>query len=198
MQTRHRCADGFSLVARVDHPHRTCLHLYYRVLQRWTNPTSLLVDKLFIQFTISYNTDFEIYTMPSTIASMPHPLASLSVEETNLARDIILASHPKTVVDFRIITLQEPSKADLVSFLQLEHSGKLQPNSPRPPRLAKVHYDVIDDSKIPIYCESIVDVEKRKRISHEVIRSDAHASLTMSVSPSPEKMIKLTRFQPRV
>lgn len=71
----------------------------------------------------------------------PHPLSPLSVDETTLARDIVLSSaSADEVVQFRMIYAQEPEKAQLVKFLELEHSGSLQSESPRPPRLARVHY----------------------------------------------------------
>jgi len=108
-----------------------------------------------------------------------HPLASLSQEETNIARDVVLAEQGGAVVDFRTIALQEPVKAELVRFLDLEHAGKLTTDSPRPQRLARVHYDAIDSSKVPKYLETIVDVNSKKVVSHEIISSDVHACLTM-------------------
>lgn len=67
---------------------------------------------------------------------MSHPLAILSEAETNLARDVVKAAHPKTVIDFREIYLQEPPKKQLLDFLAIEHAGRLSPTTPRPPRLA--------------------------------------------------------------
>ena len=113
------------------------------------------------------------------MGNLRHPLASLSTEETNTARDVVLSCHPDTVIDFRTISLQEPTKAELVQFLQLEHSESLTTNTPRPRRLARVQYDVIDKSKIPKYTESVVDVERKERVSHEIISADMHACLTV-------------------
>lgn len=110
---------------------------------------------------------------------IPHPLSGLSVEETNIAREVVLASLPNTVVDFRTTSLQEPAKADLTKFLDLEHAGKLTADSPRPPRLARVHYDAIDGSKIPKYMESVIDVEKKERVEHELVSTESHPSLTV-------------------
>src|SRR5579871_6120708 len=109
----------------------------------------------------------------------PHPLASLSIDETNAARDVILSCHPDTAIGFRMISLQEPVKAELIPFLEIEHSGNLNSNTPRPRRLAKVYYDVIDGSKAPKYMESIVDVQTKEKISTELISSDVHACLTV-------------------
>jgi primary-amine oxidase len=108
-----------------------------------------------------------------------HPLSILSIEETNLAREIVLAHHDQEVVDFREIFLQEPAKAELVKYLELEHSGRLSPSSPRPPRLAKCQYDVIGLDRIPAYHESVVDIGCKKRTKHEVIGKQHQAALTL-------------------
>jgi primary-amine oxidase len=109
----------------------------------------------------------------------PHPLASLTIDETNIARDVVLSCHPDTAIGFRTISLQEPAKAELIHFLELEHTENLSSNTPRPRRLAKVNYDVIDSSKTPKYMESIVDVETKEKVSAELINNDVHACLTV-------------------
>lgn len=111
----------------------------------------------------------------------PHPLRTLDVDETRIARDVILSLHPDTVVDFREIFLQEPNKEQMKKFLAAEHSATPgnSPNSKRPPRLAKCQYDVIGGDKIPEYHESVVDVEIKKRVKHEVVGKDCQASLTL-------------------
>lgn len=109
----------------------------------------------------------------------PHPLAILSEEETNIARDVILAQHPNTVIDFREIYLSEPPKTELLEFLALEHSGRLSPTSPRPARLALCQYDVIGSDHIPSFNESVVDVGARQRIKHKIVGKKHHASLTL-------------------
>ncbi|KAF2474056.1 copper amine oxidase-like protein [Lindgomyces ingoldianus] len=109
----------------------------------------------------------------------PHPFRILSVEETQVARDVVLSLHPDVVVDFREIYLQEPAKQGMKEYLDLEHSAKLSPTSKRPPRLAKCQYDIVGSDRIPEYHESIVDVGIRKRVRHEVIGKENHASLTL-------------------
>lgn len=111
----------------------------------------------------------------------PHPFKTLNVDETRIARDVILAQHPNVVVDFREIFLQEPAKEPMKQYLDLEHSSKpgQSPTSKRPPRLARCQYDLIGSDKIPEYHESIVDVELKKRVRHEVIGKEHHASLTL-------------------
>lgn len=112
---------------------------------------------------------------------MYHPLNILSEKETNTAREIISAAHPGSVLFFREIYLQEPNKAELIPYLQLEHSGKLSPTSPRPKRLAICQYDVVGSDRVPEFHEAIVDVEKQQRISHTVVGKQHQASLTMYV-----------------
>lgn len=112
----------------------------------------------------------------------PHPFKNLDLEETRIARDVVLSLHPDTVVDFREIYLQEPAKELMKEYLALEHAA--QPGqsaaSKRPPRLAKVQYDVIGADKIPVYNESVINVELKKRVKHEVVGKDlGHASLTL-------------------
>lgn len=112
---------------------------------------------------------------------VPHPLAILSIDETKRARDVVIKSHPNVTISFREIFLQEPAKADLKKFLELEHSGRLSPTTPRPPRLAKCQYDVIGSDRVPEYHESVVDVNRAARVKHEVIGKQHQAALTMYV-----------------
>lgn len=110
-----------------------------------------------------------------------HPLTPLSEHETNTARDVILKSYGEKVIFFREIYLEEPAKADLIPYLELEHSGKLSPTSPRPNRLAKCQYDVVGGDRVPEYHEAIVDIEGKRRLKHVVVGKQHHASLTLYV-----------------
>lgn len=107
-----------------------------------------------------------------------HPLSILTEDETNIARDVVIAAHPDTVIDFRQIFLSEPPKIQLREFLALEHSGRLSPTSPRPARLALCQYDVIGSDRIPSFHEALVDVALGKRVKHQVVGKEHHASLT--------------------
>jgi primary-amine oxidase len=122
---------------------------------------------------------FHHHSMPLDMA--PHPLAILSEAETNLARDVVIAEHPNTVIDFREIYLSEPPKDQLREFLALEHAGRLSPTTPRPPRLATCQYDVIGADRIPSFHESVVDVVARKRVKHNIVGKQHHAALTLCV-----------------
>ena len=112
----------------------------------------------------------------------PHPFKNLTSEETRVARDTVLLLHKDVLVNFREIFLQEPEKEIMKAFLEAEHAARpgQSPTSKRPPRLAKVMYDVIGNDGIPEYNESIIDVEQKKRTRHESVpKEKGHASLTL-------------------
>lgn len=113
----------------------------------------------------------------------PHPLAGLSLDEINVARDVVVASHPDTIIYFREIYLSEPPKAQLTEFLALEHSGRLSPTTPRPSRLALCQYDVIGQEKSTEYHESVVDIRLRRRVRHQIVDKKFHAALAVYVVP---------------
>jgi primary-amine oxidase len=113
------------------------------------------------------------------MSAAPHPLQMLSVEETEKARDIVLASHPDHVIEFRQVDLKEPCKKDLVPFLQIEHDGQLSQNTSRPPRMAKCHYDIIAADMAIQYHESLVDLEQGKMVENSVVGKEFCPSLTL-------------------
>lgn len=108
-----------------------------------------------------------------------HPLANLTFAETSTARDIIRASHEDTVIEFREIGLKEPPKAELVKFLEIEHSGALTDSTSRPPRLAYAHFDTIGADKVPHYCEALIDLPSKTLLTKEIISKQYHPALTM-------------------
>lgn len=110
---------------------------------------------------------------------MVHPLSDLSAAEIIAARDVILGEHSAVVVDFRGIFLLEPPKSELQEYLSIEHSTEDSAALPQIARQAICQYDVIGSDKIPVYHESVVDVEQRKRVSHTEIGKEHHASLTL-------------------
>jgi primary-amine oxidase len=109
----------------------------------------------------------------------PHPLQMLSVQETEAARDIVLAAHPDHVIEFRQVDLKEPCKKDLVQFLQIEHDGQLSETTPRPPRVAKCHYDIIAADRTIQYHESLVDLEQGKVVNNTAVGKEFSPSLTL-------------------
>lgn len=112
---------------------------------------------------------------------VPHPFDSLGLDEVGAARQIILDANPQKLVDFREIYLREPAKDLMKPFLDLEHAGKLNDQTPRPPRLAKVQFDVIAPNKTYEFHEASVDLNKQQLVSDEVINDSHHANLTVSV-----------------
>lgn len=111
---------------------------------------------------------------------LPHPLSSLSLEETNLAKDIVLCSSPDEVIYFRMVYREEPQKALLVPFLELEHAGKLLPHSPRPPRLAAVHYISAHQSadRKADEIEATVDLNLGEVVTKDVVGTEFLAGLS--------------------
>lgn len=101
------------------------------------------------------------------IVPQPHPLDQLRPAEIKSAREVILQKSPGAVIHFRSIYLEEPAKASLTTFLAAEHSGTLGPSTPRPPRLAQVHYDLVHEDRNHDYIEALVDINMRKEIQSQ-------------------------------
>ena len=105
----------------------------------------------------------------------PHPLDILTVDEVCRARDAVKTLHPEHKLFFRELYLDEPPKAALRQYLDAEHAG----SSPAPlPRQALCQYDVLDGKGGVQSHESIIDVSSGKRISHEIVPEEHHASLS--------------------
>ena len=117
-----------------------------------------------------------------------HPLAPLSDAEFRSARDTVLAAHghhPSALL-FRSIQLEEPPKKELVPYLVAEHAGELSETTPRPPRLARVQYDVVTaredgEGSLYQYTQSVVDLGARKELSKEVAPDNCHPAFVMYV-----------------
>jgi primary-amine oxidase len=61
-------------------------------------------------------------------ATLQHPLGPLTANEISESASLIKGLWPNnTNIQFKSITLQEPSKADLVPFLEAEHAGQQTP-----------------------------------------------------------------------
>ncbi|KAF7549763.1 hypothetical protein G7Z17_g6163 [Cylindrodendrum hubeiense] len=105
----------------------------------------------------------------STTAALPHPLAQLSRDEFIKARDIVVNLYgPDASLYFRSIYLNEPKRAELVGFLQVEHAGTLSETTPRPPRQAMVDYDFITSDE-QRYTRTVVDVVSGDVVSNESV-----------------------------
>ncbi|TVY55623.1 Copper amine oxidase 1 [Lachnellula cervina] len=110
---------------------------------------------------------------------LPHPLTQLSVTEANIARNVILQLHDKSVLDFRTISLEEPPKAQLQPFLDAEAAGTLAASSAMPDRLARITYDVVSENKLFQFYESLVDISTGKLVGQELIDPKHQAPLTL-------------------
>jgi primary-amine oxidase len=117
-----------------------------------------------------------------TASSVPHPLEQLSLAESDVACKIIKAVRGSDVmIRFRSIFLDEPAKELLVPYLKAEHDGQLNSSTPRPPRLAQVHYDVVGTDKKFVYTESKVDLATEKETEHRLIGAPHLSNLTLYV-----------------
>jgi primary-amine oxidase len=110
---------------------------------------------------------------------LPHPLEQLSIEEIHAARAIIQNARSSSAISivYRNITLEEPPKALLVPFLKAEHAGTLNSRTERPPRLARVLYDVIGEDKSLDFSDSVVDVVTGKEVAYEIVDKRFHSPL---------------------
>lgn len=122
---------------------------------------------------------------------LPHPLDQLTIEEIGKARNIILGRHSATSIGFRTITLEEPSKKILTMFLSAEHKGELSSVTWRPPRRARILFELISKDGSVELCESVVDVGTGLEKSFTVLDKKCHAPLNAYVIPLLKHRIKL-------
>lgn len=118
----------------------------------------------------------------SSRSSRPHPLARLTSPEIDVARQVVTKARSGHLLLFRDIFAEEPAKAELVPFLEAEHSGQLTEETSWPPRLARVQYDKIGDDGSHAYTESVVDVTARHEVVHRVVEKDVQPPLTLLVT----------------
>ena len=73
--------------------------------------------------------------------SVPHPFDPLTKSEISQSSQLIRNCFPKDAVfDFRSVSLYEPEKSEMVSFLEAEHAGVDLSTVKRPTRQARVVY----------------------------------------------------------
>lgn len=118
----------------------------------------------------------------STEPFKPHPLARLSGQEIDTARQVVVKACAGYLLLFRDIFTEEPAKADLVPFLNAEHSSELTEQTPRPRRLARVQYDTISEDGSHAYTESVVDLNTREEVVHRIVDKSIQPPLTVLVS----------------
>lgn len=77
----------------------------------------------------------------------PHPLAPLSATEITAAADLVRSIWPaQTDLHFKVVTLEEPPKSDVLQYLDAERSGKAVPNIPR---TAFINYYIRNTVRLP-------------------------------------------------
>lgn len=135
---------------------------------------------------------------PSHKSVKPHPLASLTSQEIDIARQVVTKARIGYLLLFRDIFAEEPRKVELVPFLEAEHSGRLTEETARPPRLARIQYDTISDKGSHDYTESVVDVNTREEVLHRIIEKDFQPPLTLFVDPSFQRNISDLQPQCRI
>lgn len=64
--------------------------------------------------------------------TVSHPLAPLSAQEIHTASSLIRTQWPeKTDLQFKVLTLEEPAKAEMVPYLEAEFKGQSLPSIDR-------------------------------------------------------------------
>jgi primary-amine oxidase len=77
--------------------------------------------------------DFSSSSSPATAkTSVPHPLCPLTAAEISTTADLLRSVWPSNIdLRFKVITLDEPAKKQMVPYLEAEHSGAPLPQIPR-------------------------------------------------------------------
>lgn len=113
---------------------------------------------------------------------VPHPLDQLSSHEIHITREVIQKARGSCLILFRAIFTREPLKAQLIPFLEAEHSATLSSSTPRPPREALVQYDIIHNDRSHEYMESVVDTTKGLEVGHRIVDEKHQSALTLYVA----------------
>ncbi|KAJ5997985.1 hypothetical protein N7522_009645 [Penicillium canescens] len=94
-----------------------------------------------------------------------HPFDPLSPREIAKAAEIVRGAFDGHHLNFRVITLQEPPKQQMVAFLEKERLREAQTS--RPPRAARVQVTVPSTSRSYELVELLVDLDSTKLIKQE-------------------------------
>lgn len=107
----------------------------------------------------------------------PHPLRPLTNEELVQARTLVVEQHggEGTVLFFRSIYAEEPTRDDLIQFLIAEHSGATPTSTPA--RQVKVLFDKVQNGA-PQLTEAVVDVDAREIRNTRVFPAYCQTSYT--------------------
>ncbi|KAJ5127146.1 hypothetical protein N7448_007925 [Penicillium atrosanguineum] len=124
--------------------------------------------------------------------SMAHPFDPLTPGEIAKAAQIVHKALPGKSPNFRVITLQEPRKSEMIPFLEKEHFGQSQIS--RPVRTARVQVTVRGDSGAIEMIELFVDIHSASVIKKEHL-AGKHPYIDSAYMQAAEKAC---RADPRV
>ncbi|GJP91726.1 hypothetical protein AnigIFM59636_005717 [Aspergillus niger] len=132
--------------------------------------------------------------------SVPHPFDPLTPREIAKAAAIVRHAFPGQSPNFRVITLKEPPKADMVPFLEQVHNGESAPK--RPARVARVQVVLPGDSSANPFIELLVDLEdstilKKEHLigKHPYIDSDYMKAAEKACMSDPKVQEEIAHLQ---
>lgn len=117
-----------------------------------------------------------------------HCLQDITIQAAQIAHKALPGKSP----NFRVITLQEPRKRDMIPFLEKEHVGQSQ--IPRPARKARVQVTIRGDSGAIEMIELLVDLHSASVIKKEHL-AGKHPYIDSAYMQAAEKAC---RADPRV
>lgn len=94
-----------------------------------------------------------------------HPFDPLSPDEISRAATIVSPHFGQQKPNFRVITLQEPPKQQMITFLEDEHNG--HPPHNRPKRCARVEVVVKHAEEDNALFELLIDLDEDKVIAKQ-------------------------------
>ncbi|KAF2711489.1 hypothetical protein K504DRAFT_427950 [Pleomassaria siparia CBS 279.74] len=113
-----------------------------------------------------------------------HPLAPLSASEIAAAAQIIKASWPaRTNLQFKVVTLEEPPKNEVLRYLDAEHSKQPLPSISR---RAFLNYYIRNTNK---FHEAIVDLSTGRVLHNVLLGAFVHANSDGAEIVAIEKLI---------
>ncbi|GKZ78649.1 hypothetical protein AnigIFM56816_002420 [Aspergillus niger] len=132
--------------------------------------------------------------------SVPHPFDPLTPREIAKAAAIVRHAFPGQTPNFRVITLKEPPKADMVPFLEQVHNGESALK--RPARVARVQVVLPGDSSANQFIELLVDLEdstilKKEHLigKHPYIDSDYMKAAEKACMSDPKVQEEIAHLQ---
>ncbi|KAI1611834.1 primary-amine oxidase [Exophiala viscosa] len=104
-------------------------------------------------------------------SSVPHPLCPLTAAELTTTADLVRSVWPSNIdLRFKVITLEEPPKKQMVPYLEAEHNGS---SLPRIPRKAFVSYYIRNTDR---FHEATVNLSSGKVESNARLGPNMHGN----------------------